>query len=145
MITVTLNIDGPREPGYVLEVAEAAAEAFRVLNHLTRSHDSLQYLSEVDALLRSLESAALRQQQLLAQIDDWLVAEQAAGRIRVADGEYRGDPAGAIAKIRARLDRAKFAAEMLRAALDGAAHVTKDLGATEPPPASQVPGPREGE
>ena len=56
-----------------------------MLNHQHRSHASLECLAEVDALLRSLESAALRQQQLLGQIDDWLEAEQGAGRIHVAD------------------------------------------------------------
>jgi hypothetical protein len=128
-IIVTLNVDGPRDPGYVLEVAEAVPEAVRVINHLTRDHAALREPAEVDRLLRYLESAADRHDQLLSQIISWLEEEQAAGGVRVTGGEYRDNPAGAITRIRARLDTAKFAAEMLRAALDDAAMVTSDLAA----------------
>jgi hypothetical protein len=130
-INVTLNIDGPREPGYVLEVAEAGAEGMRVLSHLTRSHAALREPADVDRLLRYLESAAAGHGQLLRQITGWLEEEQAASRIRVAGGEYTSDPAGAIGKVRARLDKGKWAAEMLRAALDDAASVTSNLSAAE--------------
>ena len=142
-ITVTLNIDGPRDPGYLLEVAEAAAEAVRVANHLTRTHSSLKYPHEADTLLRYLESAAAGHRQLLSQITGWLEEEQKAGRIRVADGRYMGDPAAAVAEVRERLKAGKWAAEMLRAALDGAASVTNDLGGAEEenPPAPE-PRPR---
>lgn len=128
MITITLNIDGPREPGYVLEVGEAVPEAVRVLNHLTRDSGSLQYPAEADRLLRYLAAAAAGYPQLLEQAARWLEAEHAAGRVRVADGRFTGDPAGAIAEVRAALDEAKTAAHTLWAALNGAAHVTNDLG-----------------
>lgn len=154
-ITVVLNIDGPREPGYVLEVAEAVAQAVRVLNHLTRSHDSLRHPHEADALLRYLESAAAGHQQLLGQIAGWWEEEQHAGRIRVADGRFTGDPVAAVAEIRARLRAAGWAAETLRAALGGATSVTHDLGAPwaeaepEPEPRPRLRAsddePREGE
>lgn len=141
-ITVVLNIDGPRDPGYTLEVAEAAAEAVRVLNHLTRSHASLEYPAEVDRLLRYLESAAARHQQLLSQITGWLETEQAAGRIRTADGAFISDPAEAVAEVRSDLSEARMAAEALRAALKHAASVTSDLRAEEEKPPAPEPRPR---
>ena len=126
---VILDIDGPRDPLYVLEVAEAFAEASRVLNHLTLSHEALEYPSEVDTLIRYLASAAASHPQLLGQIGGWLEQEQAAGRIRVAGSENY--PATAVAAARVRLDKAAAIAEELQEALDYAASVTCNLAAAE--------------
>lgn len=131
-ITVTLNIDGPRDPGYVLEVGEAVPETVRTLNHLTLSHDSLKYPSEADRLLHYLSSAAAGYQQLLGQVMLWLETEQQAGRVRVADGQFVDNPAGAIDMVRAKLDAAREAAEALWSALHAAGSVTNNLGAPWP-------------
>lgn len=131
-ITVTLNIDGPRDPQYVLEVAEAAPEAVRTLNHLTFAHSSLQYPSEADRLLHYLSSAVGGYPQLLGQVMAWLEAEQQAGRVRVADGQFVDNPAGAIDMVRAKLDAAREAAEALWSALHAARSVTNNLGAPWP-------------
>lgn len=66
-MTVTIDIDGPREPEYVLELAEAFAEAVRALNHLTMSRESIVYPNQADHLIRCLSSAASRLPQLLEQ------------------------------------------------------------------------------
>jgi hypothetical protein len=128
-ITVTLNVDGPREPGYLLEVGESIPEGVRVANHLTFSHDSLRYPAEADSLLRYLAAAAAGYPQLLEQVLHWLEVEQQAGRVRVADDRFTGDPAGAIAEVRTRLDTARTTAEALWVALSSAASVTSTLGA----------------
>src|ERR1035438_5904075 len=66
--TIAINIDAPPSPGYVLELAEAAAEIIRALNHLTRHPEALEFPAEGDQLFRYLESAAERMPQLLDQI-----------------------------------------------------------------------------
>ena len=125
--TVALNIGGPRDPRYVLEVAEAFAECIRVLNHLTRDHAALEYPAEADTLIRYLSRAAAMLPQLLGQVGAWLEQEDAAGRITVPAGEYRGNPLLAVASARLRLDMAVGAAAALRMELDNAAAVTTDL------------------
>lgn len=121
---VTLNVDGPRDPQYVLEVAEAAAQCVRVLNHLTRDHAALEYPAEADTLIRYLSSAAARLPQLLVQVGAWLEQEAADGRIRVIRGE---DPVTVVIAAQLRLERAAQIAAELQEALDFAASVTTGL------------------
>ncbi len=130
-VVITLNTDGPREPGYVLEVAEGLAESVRVLNHLTRDHAALEYPSEADRLIRELSSAAARLPQLLEQVARWLADEDAAGRIEVPSGEWAGLPGTAVTALQVRLDAARAAAMALSADLDHAAHVTAALALRE--------------
>ena len=125
--TVALNVDGPRDPRYVLEVAEAFAECVRVANHLTRDHAALEYPAEADTLIRYLSSAAAMLPQLLGQVGSWLEAEHAAGRVRAVAGEYKGRPDAAVSVARLRLDVARGTAAALRQELDNAASVTIDL------------------
>jgi len=131
--TVTLNTDGPCEPLYVLEVAEAVAEGVRVLNHLTRDHAALGGPSDADTLIRALASAVDRLPQLLDQVSGWLKREQEAGRIAVADPDSGGFvfPDVAVRAARLRLAAAKPVAEGLAGALDLVASVTTDLARRE--------------
>jgi len=69
--------------------------------------------------------------QLLGQIDAWLEAEDAAERIEVPSGQYRGNPLLAVAAARLGLDAASVAAAGLQEALDAVARVTSDLAARE--------------
>ena len=130
-ISVTLNIDGPRDPHYVLEVAEAFSQAVRVMNHLTRDHAALRYPSEVDGLVCYLSAAAAMTPQLLGQVSRWLAVEQEAGRVRVPAGEHAGNPVRAVAAARTGLDAASVAADAFREVLEVVASVTANLGAAE--------------
>ena len=127
---VILDIDGPRDPLYVAEVADAFAEAVRVLNHLTRDHAALEYPSEADRLIRGISTAASRLPQLLGQVSAWVNAEYAAGRIRMTGGEFL-QPVLAAMAVEARLGKAAEHAEALRLALDSATAVTSAMAVRE--------------
>jgi len=129
--SVSLNIDGPRDPQYVLELAEAFSGCVRVLNHLTRDHGALQYPSEADRLVREVALAVSRLPQLLGQAGAWLEAERAAGRILVPSGTFAGDPDLAVVTARLRLDEAAAYLAEAERALSAAAAVTAGLAAAE--------------
>ena len=137
-ITVVLDIDGPRDHLYVLEIAEAVPEAMKVLNHLTNDHASLTHPSEAARLLSYMAASAAGYPQMAEQVTRWLEAEWVAGRIRVTGGEFTGDPGGAVAAVRARLGEARSAAGMLWAALKDAAVITGSLDT--PRPRLRAPG-----
>ena len=130
-MNITIDVDGPREPEYVLELAEAFAEAVRALNHLTMSRESLRYPSEADRLIRSLSSAASRLPQLLGQVSRWLADEHAAGRLEAVSGEHAGDTPVAVITARGWLAEAGHLAGRLQVALDAAAAVTSSMAAAE--------------
>ena len=130
-VVITLNTDGPREPGYVLEVAEGLAESVRTLNHLTRDHEALEYPSEVDRLLREVTSAVSRLDQLLAQAGNWLEAERREGRIKAAGGPYEGKPGTAVVAVKISLDEARECLAQAVTALEAAASVTSTLAVRE--------------
>lgn len=127
--SVTLNIGIPPHSEYTLEVAEALAEAVRVLNHHTMHHEALRYPSDADRVLRELSSAASRLPQLLDQIGAWLTAEHEAGCIRVPGGEWAGVPGVAVAAVLMRMDEPRALAGALSGALDRVASVTADMAA----------------
>ena len=130
-MNLDLNIDGPRDPDYVLEVAEAFAEAARVMNHLTRDHGALQYPSEADRLIRDVSLAVSRLPQLLEQVAGWLEAEQAAGRITMASGSPYLSSSFAAEVARMKLEQAQAHARILQQALDAAASVTSDMAGVD--------------
>lgn len=130
-VTVTLDIDGPRNPEYTLAVAEAVAEGVRVLNHLTRSHDSIACPSEADRFIREIATTAARLPQLLGQVAAWLACEDEAGRIEIPSGENAGNPLLATVTACGHLEAAGAAASVLRKALDSAASVTSTMGDVE--------------
>jgi len=130
-VVITLNTDGPREPGYVLELAEGLAEAVLTLNHITRDHAALEYPSEADRLLRDVSCAVSRLDQLLAQAGGWLEAEREAGRIDVTGGPHTGRPGVAVTVARVSLDEARAFLSEAVTSLEAAASVTSTMAARE--------------
>ena len=129
-ITVNLNTDGPCDPQYVLEVAEAFAEAVRVLNHLTRDPASLEYPAEVDGLIRDVSLAVARLPQLLGQVGGRLEAMREAGILRVVSDDYlQTTPDTAVMRTRVSLDEARAFLEGAQASLEAASRVTSGLAA----------------
>jgi hypothetical protein len=128
---IDLSTDTAPSPERTIQLAETIAESVRVLNHQTRHHEALRYPPEADRLIRELSSAASRLPQLLEQIAGWLEAEQAAGRIEIADGSSYTTPALAADVARLQLEQAQAQARMLQHALDAAAAVTCDMSGVE--------------
>jgi len=102
-INVVLNPDAAVDHLYVLEVAEALAEAVRVLNHQTL-HGALESPEDADVVVSALATMAHRLPQLLDQVGRWLEAEEAAGRLEVTDGKFAGKPGAAVDVVRTYLD-----------------------------------------
>ena len=102
-INVVLNPDAAVDHLYVLEVAEALAEAVRVLNHQTL-HGALESPEDADVVVSALATMAHRLPQLLDQVGHWLEAEEAAGRLEVTDGKFAGKPGAAVDVVRTYLD-----------------------------------------
>jgi hypothetical protein len=102
-INVVLNPGAPPDHLYVLEVAEALAEAVRVLNHQTL-HGALESPEDADVVVSALATMAHRLPQLLDQVGRWLEAEEAAGRLEVTDGKFAGKPGAAVDVVRTYLD-----------------------------------------
>ena len=120
-----LKTDGPHSPEYTAEVADAAAEAIRVLNHATGGTEALTYPNDVDRLISVLETLASRLPQLFDQIQANLV------RITSAPGLYddRGhDPATTVAGVSMGLGAARGAAAMLHDVLNAAHQASSHLG-----------------
>ena len=124
---VILDIGAPPDPGYLLEVLEAHAEAVRVANHLTRHHEAIGEPRDGARLIRCLLSAAERLPQLLDQIATWYEREAAAGRLEVDGGDRTA--AMAVVAIRLRADAARISAEQLQSDLASIARVTSTLAA----------------
>jgi hypothetical protein len=129
--SVALNKDGPRDPRYLLEVAQALPEAVRVANHLTRHHEAIEKPHQAHELFGYLELTASRLPQLIDQVARWVGVEAAAGRLRVTAGDWEGVPEVAIAAVRLRADRARGLAEDLTEALASLGEATKDLAGPE--------------
>jgi hypothetical protein len=126
-LELSVTTDGPADPQYVLELANGLAEVVRSLNHQTRHHQALHYPSEADKLIREISLAVSRLPQLLEQVSGWLEAEQATGRIGVADGSGYFTAAPVVMAARGWLERAQAQARILQQALDAAASMTTDL------------------
>ena len=103
-INVVLDPDAAVDHLYVLEVAEAASEAIRVLNEQTRHHEALESPEDADVVVSALATMAHRLPQLLDQVGHWLEAEEAAGRLEVTDGKFAGKPGAAVDVVRTYLD-----------------------------------------
>ena len=130
-VVITLNTDGPREPGYVLEVAEGLAESVRVLCHLTRDHEALEHPAEAYQVACSLELMAERLPQLLEQLSRWYAARHAAGALRVTEGEYAGQPGRAATAAMMRLGAAGISAESFGEDLKAVSAVTAWIAGPE--------------
>jgi hypothetical protein len=127
-VNIDLDTGHPPEPEYVLKVADAFAEAVRVMNLMTMHHEALREPSDADRLIRGISSAVSRLPQLCDQVSRWLAVEQAAGRIQVDGGR---DPGAAVTDVQARLKWASVPAAQLQNELDAAASVTSTLAGAE--------------
>ena len=130
--TVALNIDGPRDPEYLLEVLQAAAQAIRVANHVSRDRAALGEPADAWHAILELVSVAERLPQLFAQLGGWLEAEQAAARLAVPSGTMAGRPDLTVLTVTETLAHAGTVAEELRAVLNAAANVASTLAAASP-------------
>jgi len=122
-ITVVLNAGAPPDHLYVLEVAEAASEAIRVLNLQTRHHEALASPEDVDVVLSALATMTHRLPQLLDQLAGRLEAEAKAGRLEVA----LATPGLAVNAVRMSLDYTKDRFREAEESLEAAHQVTAAL------------------
>jgi hypothetical protein len=127
--TIQLSTEGPHSPQYTRNVAAAAAEAVRVLNHATMNNgdEALAYPADAESVIRSVAAVAQRLPQLLEQLQGWLTGELQAGRLQAAYGPHAGDPAAAVAATGGRLLTAAGCASQLSDALTAAAEAACTL------------------
>lgn len=127
--TIQLSTEGPHSPQYTRNVAAAAAEAVRVLNHATMNNrdQALAYPADAESVIRSVAAVAQRLPQLLEQLQGWLAGELHAGRLQAAYGPHAGDPAAAVAVAGGRLLTAAGCASQLSDALTAAAEAACTL------------------
>jgi hypothetical protein len=116
---LAVGLDGPHSDEDTAAVAELAAEAVRFLNYATGPHAStgLTYPATAYAVTGSLNLAASRLGQCLAQVTDFLDCELAAGRL---GDDSRGHPALPVERARRHLDYAARAAHALADELSAA-------------------------
>jgi hypothetical protein len=81
------RLDGPHADEHTAAAAHLAAEAIRYLNYATGSHspEGLTWPSTVYEIIADLSVAAGRMPQLLAQMAEWLTAEDNAGHLAMDD------------------------------------------------------------
>jgi len=125
-INVVLNPDAAVDHLYVLEVAEALAEAVRVLNHQTL-HGALESPEDAGVVLSALATMAHRLPQLLDQVGHWLDAEAQAGHLEVTSGKFAGRPGAVANAVRILLDAAAGRFREAETALEAAHQVTAAL------------------
>lgn len=130
MTTIDLNIDGPHSPQQTREVASLAAEAIRFLNHATGHHAAaaLDWPADADSVTGSVATLVMRLPQLLSQLGDWFERERAAGRLRIAYGNFEGNPAGAVEKLQVLFGEASAFGGGLYSSLHAAAQITAAIG-----------------
>ena len=123
-INVVLNPDAAVDHLYVLEVAEAASEAIRVLNEQTRHHEALESPEDADVVVSALATMAHRLPQLLDQVGHWLDAEAQAGHLEVTSGKFAGRPGAVANAVRILLDAAAARFREAETALEAAHQIT---------------------
>lgn len=72
MADYRLDTDGPHSDDYTRQVAQAFAEAVRVLNHATLNRDGVTYPATVHDVLGSLRDGIQRLDQTLHQLNQHL-------------------------------------------------------------------------
>ncbi len=116
---------GARSPS-TIDLADAAAQAFRQLNHRTQHPAALTGPAQLDRIVAELADVVAGLPQLLRQLVGWLVAEQDAGRIR---SDNHLDPGRIVDQAAADLADAGHTARRLGQLLDTARQHTAHLGA----------------
>lgn len=129
--TVTLSTGGPHSPAYTRQVASAAAEAIRVLNHATLNHadEALANPSDIDAVIEALAVAHARLLQLYNQLTERLREWIAEGRLEIGHGQFRNDPAAAVREIDIWLTNAALGDDAAHQALNMARQITATISA----------------
>jgi hypothetical protein len=88
---ITLRTDGPHSPETVRAAADQVAEMIRYLNYAAMSgSEGLESPADVYSLLGALYTATGRLPQLLGQLDRFLAAQAASGRLAADDGAPTG-------------------------------------------------------
>lgn len=103
-----------------VQLADAAAEAVRSLNHATIRGTGLEFPADAYDVLGALALLAARLPQALRQVQHFLDDATEAGRVSIVDGEHAGDPVAAVTTCAHHLEHATTAAEQLRRTLDAA-------------------------
>lgn len=88
-----------RTPEDARTLADEAAEAIRLLNQATLPADNypcLAYASDAYNLLSALHELSSRMPQLLTQIAAFLMCQLQLDVVTIEDGEFIGDPFGAV-------------------------------------------------
>jgi hypothetical protein len=116
---------GARSPSTV-DLAAAAAQAVRELNHRTLHQDALTGPAQLDRTVAELAVMVAGLPQLLRQLGGWLAAEQRADRIR---SDNHLDPGRTVDQAAADLADAGHTARQLGQLLDAAHQHTAHLGA----------------
>ncbi len=112
MTTITINVDGPHSGAYSRELAVAAGQAIRALNHATIGiAPGLEHPSDVYTMLGALSGAAHGLSQLARQVAAWLEWADGQGRLGMDAGA--GDLAEAISKATTALAAARGGAQQL--------------------------------
>jgi hypothetical protein len=111
------------------EHAQAAAEAVRWLNHVTRDPGGYSWPSDVDDVIAELHVMAQRLPQAMEQAGRWLQSAVRAGQVGHDNG---ADPAATVADALADLDAAIGAAEDLAANLSLVHQATAHLTGIDP-------------
>lgn len=115
---------GARSPS-TIDLADAAAQAVRELNHRTQHRSALTGPAQLDRIVAELAVMVAGLPQLLRQLGDWLATEQHAGRIR--SGNHL-DPGRIVDRAAADLADAAHTAQRLGQLLDTAHQHTAHLG-----------------
>ena len=115
---------GARAPS-TPDLAAAAAQAVRELNHRTQKRSALTGPAQLDRIVTELADLAAGLPQLLGQLDDWLATELHAGRIR---SDNHADPGRIVDQATADLADAGPAARQLGQILQAAHRHTAHLG-----------------
>lgn len=119
---------GVRSPSTV-DLAAAAAQAVRQLNHRTLHSAALTGPAQLDRIVAELAVMVAGLPQLLRQLGHWLAAEQHAGRIR---SDNHLDPSRIVDQAVADLADGGHTARQLGQLLDAAHQHTAHLGAQSP-------------
>jgi hypothetical protein len=124
-MNVDLNADGPHSGEYSREVAEAMAEAARVLCHATiGSAPGLDYASDADSVTGFMASTAARLGQLSEQLSGHLGWMHGHGRLGDDDGQ---DVSGRVDAARDAYSEAGRLAAQLSRALSRAQSATSHM------------------
>lgn len=103
------------------QLVEQAVQAVHALNHLTRPNiGSLAHPADAGDLVAALSSLTGGLPQLLYQLNQWLIGQQQADRLRVDTGSAPPDPATTVHAVAGQLIQAALNAEQASNALDAA-------------------------